>query len=160
MSLVGLEPGLEVIKLEFILRQAANHSALFWVLRLYSGFITSRPGPVLYAFLTSNYLNFYCSYLHRDVLQRPLWQVLYKTTIWLLPIMGPQLGIQEERHYGWNTELLRRCHLSPGEYNAWVKTFRIIPEFRILRLTFHWKSASKCWILQVIIAFLIWFLFV
>ena len=26
---------------------------------------------------------------------------------------------------------------------AWVKVFRIIPEFRILRLTFHRKSASK-----------------
>ena len=29
---------------------------------------------------------------------------------------------------------------------AWVKVFRIIPEFRILRLTFHRKSASKWWI--------------
>ena len=27
---------------------------------------------------------------------------------------------------------------------AWVKVFRINPEFRILRLTFHRKSASKC----------------
>ena len=27
---------------------------------------------------------------------------------------------------------------------ALVKFFRIIPEFRILRLTFHRKSASKC----------------
>ena len=26
---------------------------------------------------------------------------------------------------------------------TWVKVFRIIPEFRILRLTFHRKSASK-----------------
>ena len=26
----------------------------------------------------------------------------------------------------------------------WVKFFRIIPEFRILRLTFHRKSDSKC----------------
>ena len=26
---------------------------------------------------------------------------------------------------------------------AWVKVFRIIPEFRILRLTFHRKSALK-----------------
>ena len=38
---------------------------------------------------------------------------------------------------------------------SWVKVFRIIPEFRILRLTFHRKSASKCWIEQIIIAFLI-----
>ena len=28
--------------------------------------------------------------------------------------------------------------------NSWVKVFRIFPEFRILRLTFHRKSASKC----------------
>ena len=28
--------------------------------------------------------------------------------------------------------------------DASVKVFRIIPEFRILRLTFHRKSASKC----------------
>ena len=27
---------------------------------------------------------------------------------------------------------------------AWVKVFKINPEFRILRLTFHRKSASKC----------------
>ena len=27
---------------------------------------------------------------------------------------------------------------------SWMKVFRIIPEFRILRLTFHRKSASKC----------------
>ena len=37
-------------------------------------------------------------------------------------------------------------------YNTWVKVFRIIPVFRILR---HRKSASKCWILLLIIAFLI-----
>ena len=28
--------------------------------------------------------------------------------------------------------------------SSWVKVFRIISEFRILRLTFHRKSASKC----------------
>ena len=27
---------------------------------------------------------------------------------------------------------------------AWVKVFKINPEFRILRLSFHRKSASKC----------------
>ena len=33
-----------------------------------------------------------------------------------------------------------------GKYQVptWVKVFRIIPEFRILRRTFHRKSASKC----------------
>ena len=35
---------------------------------------------------------------------------------------------------------------------TWVKVFRINPEFWILRLTFHRKSASKCWIRQIIIA--------
>ena len=29
-------------------------------------------------------------------------------------------------------------------YNTWMKVFRINPEFRILRLTFQRKSASKC----------------
>ena len=27
---------------------------------------------------------------------------------------------------------------------TWIKVFRSFPEFRILRLTFHRKSASKC----------------
>ena len=30
-----------------------------------------------------------------------------------------------------------------GGLRAWVKVFMIIPEFRILRLTLHKKSASK-----------------
>ena len=30
-----------------------------------------------------------------------------------------------------------------GFLGTWVKVFRIDPEFRILRLTFHRKSASK-----------------
>ena len=29
-------------------------------------------------------------------------------------------------------------------FNSWVKVCRINPEFRILRLNFHRKSASKC----------------
>ena len=42
---------------------------------------------------------------------------------------------------------------------AWVDFFMINPRFRILRLTFHRKSASKCWIREIIIIFLliIWF---
>ena len=31
-----------------------------------------------------------------------------------------------------------------GKTIAWVKVIRINPEFRILRLNFHRKSASKC----------------
>ena len=38
-----------------------------------------------------------------------------------------------------------------------MKVFRISPEFRILRLTFYGKSASKCWIKEIIIASLISF---
>ena len=33
---------------------------------------------------------------------------------------------------------------TPINYKTWVKAFRIIPEFRILRLAFHRKLASKC----------------
>ena len=40
---------------------------------------------------------------------------------------------------------------------AWVEVFRIIPEFRILRLTFHRKSASKCRIREITTAFFISF---
>ena len=35
-------------------------------------------------------------------------------------------------------------HLSGKVFSAWLKVFRINPEFRILRLTFHRRSASKC----------------
>ena len=42
-------------------------------------------------------------------------------------------------------------HINIGE------SFRINPEFRILRLTFHRKSASKCLIQEIIVAFLISF---
>ena len=38
---------------------------------------------------------------------------------------------------------------------TWVKVLRIYPEFRILTLTFHRQSASKCWITEDIIAPLI-----
>ena len=39
----------------------------------------------------------------------------------------------------------------------WVKVFRINPKFRILRLTFLGKSASKCWIREIILAPLVGF---
>ena len=35
------------------------------------------------------------------------------------------------------------CEKISTDIIAWVKVFRINPEFRILRLTFHRKSASK-----------------
>ena len=34
-------------------------------------------------------------------------------------------------------ELTTHCEDKCLELHAWVKVFRIIPEFRILRLTFH-----------------------
>ena len=42
----------------------------------------------------------------------------------------------------------------------WVKVFRIIPEFRFLRLTFHRKSTSKYRIKQIIRASLINFKYI
>ena len=37
-----------------------------------------------------------------------------------------------------------QCLYNTLSYNTWMKVFMINPEFRILRLTFHRKSASKC----------------
>ena len=54
--------------------------------------------------------------------------------------------------------LFRLSHFALKKINdqevSWI--FRSIPEFRILRLTFHGKSASKCWIQQIIIGSLIY----
>ena len=44
-------------------------------------------------------------------------------------------------------------------HRGW-KFSKINPEFRILRLTFYRKSASKCWIRQIKIASLIYFQYV
>ena len=38
---------------------------------------------------------------------------------------------------------------------SWVKVFRINPEFRIMRLTFHRKSAQNAVFREIIIAYLI-----
>ena len=38
----------------------------------------------------------------------------------------------------------RIAELKTQVKGTWVKVFRIIPDFRILRLTLHRKSASKC----------------
>ena len=40
--------------------------------------------------------------------------------------------------------LVRKVTVLRRMSKAWVKVFRINPEFRILRLTFHRKSAPKC----------------
>ena len=49
------------------------------------------------------------------------------------------------------------CCFYYNKHTTWVKVFRIAPEFRILRLIFHRKSASKPWIKQILMAFLIYF---
>ena len=49
--------------------------------------------------------------------------------------------------------LVKMLFIKEQSTTAWVKVFRIIPEFSILRLTFHRKSASKCRIMEVIIGF-------
>ena len=54
----------------------------------------------------------------------------------------------------------RKLDVILNNVTAWVKVFRIIPKFKILRLTFHRKSASKCLILQWTITFLIQFQFI
>ena len=41
------------------------------------------------------------------------------------------------------------CIILPFRIDINVKVFRIFPEFDILRLTFHRKSASKCLIKQI-----------
>ena len=40
--------------------------------------------------------------------------------------------------------LLEELESKELRFVTWVKVFRINPEFRILRLTIHRKSASKC----------------
>ena len=50
------------------------------------------------------------------------------------------LFVKIKQSSGKNYIILKKfCPVTP-----WVKVFRIIPDFRILRLTFHRKSASKC----------------
>ena len=47
----------------------------------------------------------------------------------------------------WNKNLCAKdAGCAGNKITAWVKVFRIIPEFKILRLTFQRKAASKCWI--------------
>ena len=57
----------------------------------------------------------------------------------------------------WVLTIISWVLLSSHNIHSWVKVFRINPEFRILRLTFHRKSASKCWIKEIIIV--LWLVF-
>ena len=69
-------------------------------------------------------------YFHISQPKHILW--VLKRTVLLLTLMDRKIIL-----------ILRTKKFLIWTY-AWVKVFRIIPEFRILRLTFHRKSASKC----------------
>ena len=77
-------------------------------------------------------------------LGRP-WSDCFFSLVWVCHVC---LGL-----FGWQLvfEILENLPYS------WVKVFRVIPEYRICRLTFHRNSASKCWIKEIIIASLIGF---
>ena len=60
-------------------------------------------------------------------------------------------GLSQSVNQFWSRPGVTKCWAWSGSkllstLIAWVRVFRIIPEFRILRPTFHRKSASKCWI--------------
>ena len=57
------------------------------------------------------------------------------------------------RHLGKQRVLCPLRYIRRYGTKSWVKVFRIIPEFRILRLTFHRKSVLKCRIREIIIGF-------
>lgn len=59
-----------------------------------------------------------CSRVHGHVLQRALWQIRHAAAVRLLPILGPQLGVPEERHHGGNHQLWRWHHQPAGKWRA------------------------------------------
>ena len=59
------------------------------------------------------------------------------------PDLGPNCLQRSSEDCGYSQVLVRLIVI-------WVKVFKINPEFRILRLTFYRKSASKCWIRQTL----------
>ena len=58
------------------------------------------------------------------------------------------IGSESDEDIGWQDDFVSilgtaQVIMVLGTY-LWVKVFRMIPEFRILRLAFYRKSASKC----------------
>ena len=101
------------------------------------------------------------SWMFYDPAIRPLWKsVAINKWLWrkwtILFFPGWKYNILYEiliLFSSWQTlSTIRECIL-----HAWVKIFRINLEFKILRLTFHRKSASKCWIREMTIASMISF---
>ena len=68
--------------------------------------------------------------------------------------MNIGLTINPSTVLGMTILYLSECCRAKYTY-TWVKVFRVIPEFRILRLTFHRKSASNSWIGRIIIGYLL-----
>ena len=55
---------------------------------------------------------------------------------------------------GVDSDKIQPNYIAPSDsIITWVKVFRINPEFRIFRLTFHRKSALKSCIRDIIIGF-------
>ena len=86
-----------------------------------------------------------------------VWETFLKIKSAIINICIKFLNCQWMRMAVFDLQKVSEKWLKGNPGNAWVKVLRIIPEFRILRLTFHRKSASKCWIREIIIAFLIYF---
>ena len=53
-------------------------------------------------------------YFHGDVLQCVVRQIRDAADVWVLPELGPGVGIQEKGHLRRDPSLRRRHHQSPG----------------------------------------------
>lgn len=80
-------------------------------------FVTLSQNSVLYLTSLPPFV-LPCSRVHGHVLQRAVWQVRHATAVRLLSILGPQLGVPEERHHGGNHQLWRWHHQPSGEWGA------------------------------------------
>lgn len=92
-----------------------------------------------------------CSRVHSHVLQRAVWQVRHATAVWLLSILGPQLGVPEERHHGGNHELRRWHHQPAGEWwalSGWHRWFlHVFPRYSFnfeLSSCFRGNGRNRC----------------